>query len=190
VVLASELKAGAVLQIEGRLHKVLEVIRHAGSGQMHGFIEVKLKDMKFNHLSDKHFKPADKLNEVEVLKKQIDFLYSDAEMCYFMDPESFEQVGVLKNTVGTIEKFLKEGSRATIEIVNEEAVSVQFPKVLELEIVSTGPGIREGQDNTLKSAMLENGIEIMVPQFIVEGDIVRVDTEKVKYVDRVTTKRI
>jgi elongation factor P len=106
-----------------------------------------------------------------------------------MDPTSFEQVGVPKTAVGKLEKFLKEGSKITVELLGEEAVSVQFPKVVELSVASTGAGIRDGQDNTMKSAMLENDVEILVPQFIETGDHIRVDTEKMKYIDRVKTKK-
>lgn len=190
MVLASEVKEGAALQLDGKLYRVLEVVRHAGSGQMHGFIELKLKDMRFGHFSDKKFKQTDKLEEVELTKRQMDYIYSDADACYFMDPNSYEQVGVPKESVGHIEKFLKEGMKMSVELLGEEAISVQFPKVVELTVASTGPGIRDGQDNTMKPATLENGIEILVPQFIETGDKVRVDTEKVKYVERVTIKRI
>jgi elongation factor P len=190
MVLASDIKAGTVLNLEGRLHKVLEVVRHAGAGQAHGFLELKLKDMKFGHFSDRHCKLTDKFEEAEIAKRQMDFLYSDAESFYFMDVESFEQVGVPREAVGTVEKFLSEGTRATVELFGQEAISVQFPKVLELKVKSTGPGIREGQDNTMKPATLENGVELLVPQFVETGDIVRVDTEKIKYVERVGTKKI
>jgi elongation factor P len=190
MVLASDIKAGMVLNLEGRLHKVLEVVRHAGAGQAHGFLELKLKDVKFGHFSDRHCKLTDKFEEVEIAKRQMDFLYSDAESFYFMDVESFEQVGVPRAAVGALEKFLSEGTRATVELFGQEAISVQFPKVLELKVQSTGPGIREGQDNTMKPATLENGVELLVPQFVETGDIVRVDTEKIKYVERVGTKKI
>lgn len=189
MVLASDIKTGMVLQLDGRLQKVLDVIRHAGAGQMHGFLELKLKDLKFGHIGDRHCKPTDKFQEIEIAKRQMDFLYSDSENFFFMDSETFEQVGVPKAAVGTIEKFLREGTRATIELFGEEAVSVQFPKILELKVTATGPGIREGQDNTMKSATLENGIELMVPQFVESGDVIRVDTEKIKYVERIGTKK-
>jgi elongation factor P len=190
MVLASEVKEGAALQLDGKLYKVLEVVRHAGSGQMHGFIELKLKDVRFGHITDKRVKQTDRLENVELTKRQMDFIYSDADACYFMDPDTFEQVSVLKKAVGHIEKFLKEGMKISVELLGEEAVSIQFPKIVELKISSTGAGIRDGQDNTMKPATLENGIEILVPQFIETGDKVRVDTEKVKYVDRVTIKRM
>ncbi len=190
MVLASDVKAGMSIQLDGKLYKVLEVVRHAGSGQMHGFIELKLRDMAFGHFADRRFKHADRLEDVELTKRHMDFLYADSDALYFMDPDSFEQVGVPRASVGSAEKFLKEGMRATVELKAGEAVSIDFPKVVEIRVATTGPGIRGGQDNTLKPATLENGVEILVPQFVETGDMVRVDTEKAKYIDRVTIKRI
>ena len=190
MVLASEVKEGMALQLDGKLYKVLEVVRHAGSGQMHGFIELKLHDVRFGHFADRRFKHADRLESVDLSKRHMNFLYAANDSCYFMDPGTFEQVGVPTNALGNIQKFLKEGMTCTVELLGEEAVSVQFPKVVELRVASTGPGIRGGQDNTMKPATLENGVEILVPQFVESGDAVRIDTGKVKYVDRVTAKRI
>lgn len=190
MVLVTDVKPGTVIRIEDRLYRVLEVVRHAGSGQMHGFIELKLKDMRYGHISDHRFKPTDKVDDVEVTKRQMEYLYSDNEQLYFMDPETFEQIGIPRESVGTIEKFMKEGAVLTVELVGDEPVAVQFPKIVELKVAMTGPSIRDAQDNTMKSATLENGIEILVPQFIETGDIVRVDTEKVKYVERVTVKKL
>lgn len=190
MILVSETKEGTAIQLDGKIYKVLEVVRHAGSGQMHGFIELKLKDLRFGHFADRRFRATEKLEDVELTKRPMDFLYHDAENFYFMDPETFVQVPVATSAVGAIAKFLKEGARVTVEMLEEEALSIQFPKVVELKVAMTGPGIREGQDNTLKPATLENGIEIMVPQFIETGDAVRVDTEKVKYVDRVPLRKM
>lgn len=190
MVLASDIKEGTAIQLDGKLYKVLEVVRHAGSGQMQGFIEVKMKDIRYGHFADRRFKHGDKLEDVELTKKQMEYIYSDADGAYFMDPESFEQVVVSKTSVGQLERFLKEGMKITVELIGEEAVAIQFPKIVEVTIASTGPGIREGQDNTMKPATLDNGLEILVPQFVSTGDRVRVDTEKMKYIDRVTVKKI
>ncbi|MCX7985000.1 MAG: elongation factor P [Bacteroidetes bacterium] len=190
MVAVTDIKPGAVIRMDNRLYRVLDVIRHAGSGQMHGFIELKVKDMRYGHISDHRFKSTDKVEDVEIVKRQMEYLYADNEQLFFMDPETFEQLGIPKETVGPIEKFIREGTVLTVELVGDEPVAVQFPKIVELKVTMTGPSIRDAQDNTMKSAMLENGIEILVPQFIETGDIVRVDTEKVKYVERVPTKKI
>ena len=186
----TEVKEGMTVRLEGRLFKVLGVVRHSGSGQMHGFVEVKLKDLHTGHCFDKRFKQGDRVEEVDLVKRPMDFLYADAEACYFMDPSSYEQVGVSHQAMGKVEKFVKEGTRVTVELLGVEAVAIQFPRVVEIKVSSTGPGIRDGSDSTMKEAVLENNMEILVPQFIQTGDCVRVDTETMHYVDRVPTKRI
>ena len=189
MLLVTDVKEGMTLKLDDRLYRVLEVVRHTGSGQMHGFVEVKLKDIRFGHFSDRHFKQADRVEEVALAKRQMEYLYSDSESCYFMDPQTFEQVAVAKAAVGRAESLLKEGTRVTVELLGEEPLTVQFPRVVELSVSSTGPGIRDGQDATMKPATLENGTEILVPQFIETGDHVRVDTEKMKYIDRIAPKK-
>jgi elongation factor P len=189
MVLASEVKVGTVLQFEEKLYRVLEVIRHAGSGQMHGFIELKLLDLKFHHFADRRFKHSDKLDEIELTKKIMEYLYNDSDNFYFMDTVTFEQCTVPSSAVGNYGRFMKEGTNFTVELNGEEAIAIQLPKLAEMKIVSTGEGIKDGQDNTMKSATLENGVEIFVPQFLETGDVVRVDTEKIRYYDRVTTKK-
>ncbi len=190
MILASEAKEGMAVSLDGKLYKVLEAVRHAGSGQMHGFIELKLKDIRFGHFADRRFKHSDRLETVELARRHMKYLYSDGEAAYFMDPSSYEQYSIPKKGIGESEKFLVEEAISVVELLGEEAVSIQFPKVVELKVQSTGPGIRGGQDNTLKPATLENGLEILVPQFVETGDSVRVDTEKVKYIDRVTARRV
>jgi len=191
MILASDVKEGTALQLDGKIWKVLEAVHHSGSGQMHGFIELKLHDIRFGHFGDRRFKHSDQLDDVDLHRQQMEYLYSDSEASYFMDPESFEQVSIPKAVIGTTEKFMKEGMKITVELLGEEALTIQFPKVVELKVASTGPGIRGGGDNTtLKPATLENGVEVLVPQFVETGDAVRVDTEKVKYIDRVTAKRV
>ncbi|MGB2958879.1 MAG: elongation factor P [Bacteroidota bacterium] len=190
MILASDVKAGMAIHLDEKLYKVLEVVRHAGSGQMVGFIELKMRDIEFGHFADRRFKHADRLDNVELSKRHMDYIYSDADSCFFMDPESFDQVGVSKTAIGEIGRFMKEGMKVTVELKGNEAVSVQIPKIIELGVAQTGPGIRGSQDNTMKPATLENGVEVLVPQFISTGDMVRIDTEKVKYVDRVTVKRV
>ena len=188
MVLAGDARPGMAVQLDGKLFKVLEVVRHAGSGQMHGFIELKLRDVRFGHFADRRFKHTDKLDTIELTKRQMGFLYSDSASCYLMDPDTYDQIAIPKETIGNIEKFLSEGTRVVVELLGDEPVSVQFDKVVELKVKSTGPGIRGGQDNTMKPATLENGLEILVPQFVETGEIVRVDTEKVRYIDRVTVR--
>ncbi|HUI65491.1 MAG TPA: elongation factor P [Bacteroidota bacterium] len=189
MILVSELKDGFTIRLEDRLYRVLEVLRHTGSGQMHGFVELKLKDLRFGHFADRRFKQSDRVESVELAKRQMSFIYSDSDSCYFMDELTFEQIAIPRETVGKIEKMLEEETKVSVELLGEEPVAVQFPKVVELAVASTGPGLHDGQDNTMKPATLENGIDILVPQFIQSGDHIRIDTERMKYIDRVIHKK-
>lgn len=190
MVLASEIKPGVALSIDNRLYRVLEVVHHSGTGQMAGFVLLKLQDIRTRHFTERRVKPTDKLEDITLSKQQMEYIYRDEDSFYFMDPTTYEQYGIPKAAIGTIEKFLKEGMRVTVEMLGEEALGLQFPKVVELKVTLTAPGIRGEQESTMKSATLENGMEILVPQFVEAGEVVRVDTEKGKYVERVTIKKV
>jgi elongation factor P len=187
---ATEIKEGMTLELEGKLCKVLEVSRHAGAGQMQGFMAVKLHDIRFGHFFERHIKQNDKIKEIAVVRRQMDFLYPDAEGYVFMDPDSYEQVMIPKAMVGKSHKLFKDGMKVTIEMLDDEAISVEFPKNMEFKVISTGSGAHATQENTMKSAILENNIEILVPHFVETGETVRIDTDKLKYIERVAIKRI
>jgi elongation factor P len=187
---ASEFKSGAALKLEDRLYRVLEAVHHSGTGQMASFVLLKLQDIRTRHLTEQRFKPADKLEEVTLSKRSMEHIYGDDEAFYFMDSQTYEQYGIPKAAIGNIEKFLKEGMKVTVEMLGEEALTLQFPKVVELKVTLTSPGIRGEQENTLKPATLENGMEVLVPQFVEVGEIVRIDTDKGKYIERVATRKV
>jgi elongation factor P len=188
---ASDVKDGAVLSMNDGLHKVTEVIHHSGTGQMHGFILLKTKNVRTGHIHEQRFKSSDRLSDITLSKRQVDYIYHDDDTYYFMDPQTFEQFGVPRVSVGAnIGRFLREGLRVTVELLENEALTVEFPKTVELKVSLTSSGIREAQDNTMKPATLENGIEILVPQFVHVGDLVRVDVESGRYIDRVPLKKI
>jgi elongation factor P len=190
MIIVSDIKAGMAIRLEGKLYKVLEAIRHTGSGQMHGFIELKLKDIQFGHFADRHFKQTDRLEEIGLSKRHMQYLYSDIDACVFMDLTTFDQVRVPRSGMGGAERFLAEGMEIPVELLEDQAISVDFPKVVDVRVKQTGPGIHGGQDTTMKSAILENGVEILVPHFVETGDLVRVEIEKAKYIERVTVKKM
>jgi elongation factor P len=107
-----------------------------------------------------------------------------------MDLLTFDQVRVPRSGMGGAEKFLTEGMELPVELLDDQPISVEFPKVVDIRVKQTGPGIRGGQDTTLKPAILENGVEILVPHFVESGDLVRVETEKAKYVERVGGRKM
>jgi len=112
------------------------------------------------------------------------FLYADADACYFMNPENYEQVAVPVSLLGEQAKFLQPEMRLPVEFVEGRPVSVLFPDVIETRVAETAPPVHAQQDSTWKTARLENGVEIMVPQFIKTGDVIRLDVQNLKYMDR------
>ena len=112
------------------------------------------------------------------------FLYADDDHCWFMDPEDFEQVGVPNPVIGDQARFLQPDIRLPVEFVEGSPVSVLFPDVIEVHIADTAPPVHAQQDNTWKPATLENGVEIMVPQFIKSGETIRLDLNALRYMDR------
>ncbi len=184
MILATDIREGMALKLEGTIFKVIEVKVHAGSGQMQGFVSVRLLNLSTGHYTERRFRTDEKVEDVELVRKPMEYIYNDGDLYYFMDPQTYEQVGVPKESLGNFAKFLKEGTKVDVEFLGD-----QSPKTVDLKVILTGSGVKEAQDNTMKSATLENGMEILVPQFIKEGEIVRVDVETMKYVERVTQKK-
>jgi len=184
MVLASNLKTGTILQIDRNLYKVLATEYHMGGGKMGGLVHVKLREVRSALLLDRKFKPDEKLDDVELERKTMEFLYEDSEGFYMMDPETYEQMQLNRNLMETFSPFLKPNMRLSVEFLEEEPVNVLFPEWVELEVVSTPASISSLQDEVYKPATLANGMQIQVPQFIKVGDMVKVNVISKKYIER------
>lgn len=130
------------------------------------------------------FRAELKFDEVPVEKRPLTFLYSDQEQSYFMNPISFEQVEIANAIIGQQIRFLEPDMQMSVEFVEDRPVNVLFPDIIEVRIAETAPPAHGQQDNTWKTALLSNGIKVMVPQFIKNGDLIRLDVASLKYVDR------
>lgn len=184
MVLASQLRAGMAVRFEGQVYKVLAAEYHPGQGKMGGAAHARLKDLTTGALWEHSFRSELKLDDLAVEKQSMDFLYTDVDACYFMDPETYDQVAVPASLLGDQAKFLQPGMRLPVESIEGRPLSVLFPDVIESRIAETAPPVHAQQDSTWKTALLENGVEIMVPQFIKAGDVIRLNVQNLKYVDR------
>lgn len=187
MVLASQLRAGMAVRHEGQAFKVLIAEYHPGQGKMGGVTHTRLKNLGTGTIWEHSFRADLKFEDLAVEKQSMDFLYSDAGQCWFMNPETFEQVGIAESLIGQQARFLRPEMRIPVESVEGTPVSVVFPEIIEVRIADTAPPVHQQQDSTLKPAKLENGVQIMVPQFIKTGDMIRLDVAGLKYVDRVRT---
>ncbi|HXG32092.1 MAG TPA: elongation factor P [Bryobacteraceae bacterium] len=184
MVQASQLRAGMAVRYEGQIYKVLVADYHPGQGKMGGTTHARLKNLATGTLWEHSFRSDLKLEDLPVEKQEMEFLYTDADACYFMNPETFEQVAVPLKVLGSQARFLRPEMRLQVEFVEGQPVSVLFPDIIEVRIADTAPPAHAQQDSTWKEAVLENGVQIMVPQFIKTGDVIRLDVENLKYVDR------
>ncbi|MCM8772793.1 MAG: elongation factor P [Candidatus Omnitrophica bacterium] len=182
---ASELKEGMIIKREEKLYKVMEVETKARTAQFSSYTHLKLQDLKTGHIYDIRVSPDEKIENVDIEEIEMEYSYSDGENFYFIHPDTFEIIELPSYTIGDFKKFMKEGIKLKIQIYEGNPISVLIPEYVELKVITTGEGLKGGTDNTWKSATLENGMEILVPQFIKEGDIIRVSTKTGEYLERV-----
>lgn len=182
---ASELRAGIVIKRDNELLSVIGAERHAGGGQLGGAVFAKARSLRTHHIKELRFHPDDRIEDVEVERRDMEYLYTDGTAFYFMNPDTFEQISLPKEVIGPYEKFLQPNVRIPVELYEGSPVSVAFPPAVELKVASAPPGLREHETSTFKTVVLENGLEVLAPQFIKEGDMVRIEVATGKYLERI-----
>lgn len=179
----NELRAGTIYDDQGNLLQVLS-FEHIKMGRGSATIKVKVKNLRSGSISEKSFINNQKVQDVQVFKKEMQYLYQDEESVYFMNPQDFEQVAIPSKIIPEA-KFLKEGDSYPIAFHKEEALSVQLPPKVELKVTETAPGVKgNSASNVFKDAIMENGMTVKVPLFIDVGDKIRVDTRTGEYTER------
>src|SRR5574340_25176 len=173
------------VRIEGQVYKVLEVEVKAGGGQLGGVVKSKLRNVSSGRMWEPHFRPDERLEDLELERQTMEFLYSDADNCFFMNPQSFEQVEIPRAVLGPGERFLQPGMQIPVLFFDGRPISAVFPDVAEARVADTAPPIHSGQDNTWKEATLENGLRIRVPLFVGPGEVIRVEAATGRYLERV-----
>jgi elongation factor P len=185
MVTASQLRVGMAIKYEGQRYKVVAAEYHGGQGKMGGATRSRLQNLDTRTFWEHSFRSDLKLEEIALERQTLEFLYADGDQCCFMNPETYEQTEVARDSVGEPQAGLLEaGMKLSVEFLEGRPVSVLFPDVLEVKIVDTAPPIHQQQDNNYKPAKLANGIEVMVPLFVKTGDTIRLDVGNMKYMDR------
>lgn len=183
--LASELRPGATVQFAGDLFRVVEAVRHVGSAQQKGLVYLKLRNLRTGMVAEKRLRPDEEVQEVVLERRPMEYLYTDGEFFHFMDVETYDQVSIPAAMIGELAVFLQANQRIPVELFAGRPVAVVFPETVDLRVVRTAPPVRDKESHVYKPAELENGLEVLVPQFITGGDIVRVNVYTREYVDRV-----
>jgi elongation factor P len=189
MVAATELREGIVLRIEGEIYKVVEAEYKAGAAKMSGVVKTKLLNLRTGHMWEPHFRPLERLEELELERRKMEFLFAEGDGCTFMRPDTFEQVELPRAILGFAAEFLEPGMEVPVDFFEGEAISAVFPEVAEARVATTAPPMHGSQDNAWKEAKLENGLLIQVPLFIAPGEMVRVDVKTGRYVERARVER-
>lgn len=183
----SDIKNGMVLDMEGKLFQIVE-FQHVKPGKGPAFVRTKVRNVRTGAVIEKTFRAGEKIERVMIDKREMQYLYREAEDFVFMDTGTFEQLPIPATTVGTVADYLLESQNATVATHEGVALYVELPASVELTISYTEPGM-QGDRSTggTKPATVETGAEIAVPLFIVTGEKVKVDTRDGSYLGRVSS---
>ena len=185
MIVASQLRPGMILKMGGDIFKVFESTYHVGQGKMPGSVHARGRHIISGALKEFRFRPEERLEDTQLQRQDMEFLFVDADSVTFMNPDTYEQVSIPQEAIGAATKFLQPEMKIPVEFYEGQPVSIILPPIVEARVSVTAQPVHQQQDNTYKSATLENGLEIMVPQFIKPGETVRVEVATGKYVDRV-----
>lgn len=184
VYMAGDVRNGTTFEMEGSVYKVVE-FQHVKPGKGAAFVRVKMKNVITGAVIERTFNPSEKLQGAEIEKRQMQYLYNDETLYYFMDNETYEQIPLNKEQIGDALKYIKENMDVTILSFKGNVFNVEPPMFVELEVTYTEPGFSGNTTTTSgKPATLENGLEISVPLFVNIGDRIRIDTRTGEYMER------
>lgn len=150
-------------------------------------MQTKMKNLINNKVVEYNFKPGDRVEEAEIIKKKVNFLYRAGDEFVFMDNIDYEQISFSAEQVGDKKNFLKEGSEVTLVVFNELPINLELPPKMDYKVTATTDAVKgDTSGRVLKEATIETGHAIGVPMFVKEGDIIKINTETGEYVERVT----
>ena len=182
---AGDFRNGTTFEMDGNVFRVVE-FQHVKPGKGSAFVRTKLKNVITGAVLEKTFNPSDKYPGAEIEKKEMQYLYNDGDLYYFMDNVTYDQIPLNKEQLGDCLKYLKENMMVKILSYKGSVFAVEPPIFAELEVTYTEPGFAGNTTTTSgKPATLETGLELQVPMFINIGDVLRIDTRTCEYMERI-----
>ncbi len=181
---AGEFRNGVTFEMDGNVLQVVE-FQHVKPGKGAAFVRVKMKNVMTGAVTERSFNPTDKYEPAYVERKDMQYLYNDGELYYFMDNETYEQIPINQATLGDSFRFVTENMDCKILSYKGNVFAVEPPMFVELEITETDPGFKGNTaTNTLKPATVETGATVNVPLFLEIGDRIKIDTRTGEYLER------
>jgi len=190
VLAASQLRGGMALRLSGEVYRVLDAQFHGGGGKMGGVTHAQLKNLRTGTQREWRFRADETIETIELERRAMQFLYTEGDTSTFMDPQSFEQVGVENALLGKGVVFLTPDTTLAVEFCEGRPVGVNLPEHVDARVAeTTAPAHTQGSENVWKEARLENGLTLLVPPFIGPGELIRVSVENATYIERAKERR-
>ncbi len=181
---AGEFRNGVTFDIDGNVFQIIE-FQHVKPGKGAAFVRTKIRNVISGAVTERTFSPTEKFPTAFVERKDMEYLYADGDLYYFMDNETYENIPINRDKLGENFKFVKENTVVKVLSYKGVVFGVEPPFFMELQVVKTDPGFKgDTATNATKPATLETGAEIRVPLFIDEGEMIRIDTRTGEYMER------
>lgn len=181
---AGEFRKGVTFEMNGEPHVVVD-FQHVKPGKGAAFVRTKYKNILTGATREEAFNPNDKFPKAHIETKQMQYLYNDGELYYFMDQETYDQIPLTYDLVEDAIKYIRENDTVTVKFYKDNAFTVEAPNFVDLEVTETEPGVKgDTATNVTKAATVETGAVIQVPIFINEGEKIQIDTRTGDYLGR------
>ena len=184
-IMAGDIRKGVTFLYNNNIMVVVDFL-HVKPGKGAAFVRTKLKNIISGGVVEKTFRPTEKCPTARIDRKDMQYLYSDGDLYYFMDTENFEQIAINKDNVGDALKFVKENDMCKVCSYNGNVFSVEPPMFVELVVTDTEPGFKgDTATGATKPAVVETGATVAVPLFVNQDDVIKIDTRTGEYLSRV-----
>ena len=182
---AGDFRNGITIEYENSIYQIIE-FQHVKPGKGAAFVRTKLKNIISGGVVEKTFRPTEKCPQARIDRKDMQYLYADGDLYYFMDVETYDQIPLSKDDIGDALKFVKENEMCKICSHNGSVFAVEPPLFVELKIVDTEPGFKgDTATGATKPAVVETGATVYVPLFVEQDDVIKIDTRTGEYLSRV-----
>jgi len=181
---AGDFRNGVTFELDGQVFQIVE-FQHVKPGKGAAFVRTKLKNIITGATVERTFNPSDKMENAHIERKDMQFMYNDGDLYYFMDTETYDQIPLNSQTVGDTLRFVKEEVVVKVLSFKNNVFGIEPPFFVELKVTETEPGFRgDTATGATKPATVETGAIVKVPLFINEGELIRIDTRTGEYMER------
>ena len=176
----SDFRNGFTMRLDGNLWSIVE-FQHVKPGKGGAFVRTRLKSFKTGNVIDRTFRSGDKVEDVRIERRQMQFLYAEVDTFHLMDSETFEQIGVDRSLIGGVADLLQENETVFVLVAEDDPIGVELPNFVQIKVRHTDPGVK---GDTATGAVKPATLVVSVPLFVNQGDTLKIDTRTCSYVER------